>query len=226
MTLRRAAPSQWVVPGRGSYVGGRRLRHRLPCDARSEVASQNSLRSLRSLRSDSCDESEGRSALARADFGPALLGAAQIAPAGHRPPRMPRLCSFDQARRWRKGACGQAGVRLEAPSSAGFAARARSAPRELTCRGCLSAVNEVNAASSRDGAVNASSAGQPKAASYEAPRPARTQLCSITNCPTTGRLRTEFNRTCPPRCSAPTTARNDLRSRSRRMTPRPTPAPA
>jgi hypothetical protein len=180
MTLRRAAPSQWVVPGRGSYVGGRRLRHRLPCDARSEVASQNSLRSLRSLRSDSCDESDGRSAPRRADFGPVLLGAAQIAAAGHRPSRIPGLFLYEQTRRSRKGACGQDAGRLGSAEQ-----RSERGPRAQ--RASSSDSSQLFERSDRrersefcDGAAVASSTGQPKAASDEALRPARMHLCLVT----------------------------------------------
>jgi fatty-acyl-CoA synthase len=55
--LQESRSARQAVPGGGSYVSGLRLQRRLPCDARREVASLNSLHSLRSLRSNSRDES-------------------------------------------------------------------------------------------------------------------------------------------------------------------------
>jgi hypothetical protein len=72
----------------------------------------------------------------RADPSRALLAAPQIAPAGYRLPRSPPVLVFAtptiavsaKARPGRRQrACG-------APRSTGFVARARSAPRDLTCR--------------------------------------------------------------------------------------------
>jgi hypothetical protein len=64
-----------------------------------------------------------------------LLVAPQIAPAGCRLPLRHRLFSSVECRNVTAKACpGRLRSACEAPSSAGLVARARSAPRQLTCR--------------------------------------------------------------------------------------------
>jgi hypothetical protein len=121
----------------------------------------NSLRSLRSLRSDRCASQFTKRAGTRANRLPALLGAPQIAPAGHRLPRRhggrqveARTADHDAAKARMgagRGACAP-------PRSAGQPGRARTrALQALTRSRCVSAVNEVNGASSAAGpAVRAS----------------------------------------------------------------------
>jgi len=70
-----------------------------PCAARLGVARRNSLRSLRELRSNNRRESEGTKRASRADPEAALLGAADIAPAGGAPSALARA-RFAQARRF------------------------------------------------------------------------------------------------------------------------------
>ena len=95
---------------------------------------------------------------ARADPGPALLVATEIAPAGYRLPRFPPLSSSPEKtsppRNLGASAKARAGSRRRAsaqPRSAGLVARARSALRLLTRRGCLNAANAVRAVSSAAG---------------------------------------------------------------------------
>jgi phosphatidylserine decarboxylase len=104
-----------------------------------------------------------RSALRAPTARPALLAAAQIAPTGHRPPRADMPCVFDQEERWRKGACGQAGGRLGDAEQRSV--RGPRAARRASC----SDSSQLSERSDRrersefcDGAVNASSAGQPQ----------------------------------------------------------------
>ena len=153
--------SRRAVPGGGSCWGGRRVR-RLRCGARSRVAPQNSLRAPWALRSDNRGESvvEARK---RADPGPALLTAPEIAPAGYRPPRVQPLVVFPpntktdaaKVRSGRSEGASEAepghrqssglavpgeepghwpGAACKGLRSTGLVARARSALRALTCR--------------------------------------------------------------------------------------------
>ena len=90
---------------------------------------------------------------ARADPGPALLVATEIAPAGYRLPRVPPLSSLldknlDVSAKARAGSRRRASAQ---PRSAGLVARARSALRYLTRRGCLNGANAVRAVSSAAG---------------------------------------------------------------------------
>jgi hypothetical protein len=142
------------------------------------AASRNSLRSLRSLRSDNRDESDNEARCARSHEPCAARRRTGAAPAarlrlGSGSARSPWRgdgarqasslpCSgASQARCLRSAfflyrraaplAKPGAGVRWRAcaaASSAGFAGSARSAPRDLTRRGCPSAANAVSAASS------------------------------------------------------------------------------
>src|SRR5262245_53182870 len=67
----------------GAPAGAVGLAGRLPCDARSEVAPGNSLRSLRSLRSDTPGESDVEARALRAPTSEtALLGAPKSPPPG------------------------------------------------------------------------------------------------------------------------------------------------
>jgi hypothetical protein len=151
---------------------------RLPCGARACGASRNSLRELRSLRSDNRDESDhearcarrrkpcaprhrtGAAPAARPRLGSSSArslwrgaGARQASSlpcSGASRARCPRSALLLK-RRMVPLAKPWAGVRWRAcaaASSAGLAGSARSAPRDLTRRGCLSAVNAVRAASS------------------------------------------------------------------------------
>ncbi len=88
----------------------------------------------------------------RADPGPALLVATEIAPTGHRPPRGPS-CAFSRKKhqRVRKGAFGQIAARLWGAEKHRARGPARSANRQLTRRSCLSAVSAANEASSATG---------------------------------------------------------------------------
>jgi len=127
---------------------------RLHCDARSGVASQNSLRSLCSLRSNSRDESVDEARAARAPTPALCFSSPQKSP-------LPGTTCREDHRWWRacfehRGASAKAsaGSRRSAsarPRSAGLVARARSAHQQLTRRSCLSAVSEANEASSATG---------------------------------------------------------------------------
>ncbi len=108
---------------------------RLPCAARLEGVPHNSLRSLRSLRSDRMRQVSSRSAL-RAP--PSRLRCS--APHTATPPGTACRSSTSVAlvgmplRVPAKGCPGGARRACEAPRSAGFMARERSEPRELTWR--------------------------------------------------------------------------------------------
>ncbi len=98
---------------------------------------------------------------ARADPGPALLVATEIAPAGYRLPRVPPLsCSLDK--NLGGSAKARAGSRRRAsaqPRSAGLVACARSALRYLTRRGCLNGAHAVSVVSSAAGPRDRASQG-------------------------------------------------------------------
>jgi hypothetical protein len=151
---------------------------RATCGARAAGLPQNSLRSLRSLRSDSCGKSVHEARLSfgrRAAGGTALLGTRRgdRTPTRHGayswgvrvsdgtgPARTRRLKERrDQATR--SVAVGGQAKRWPDPLPSGCAEERRGVGphacrrtgvlRDLTCRSCLSAVNEVNAASSAAG---------------------------------------------------------------------------
>ena len=159
---------------------------RLHCDARAGVAPQNSLRSLRSLRSTAAASQTTKRA-ARADPGAALLVATEIAPAGHRLPRVPpswlarrRTPPPVQQRRARAG-CSAPLRRREAQGSWPRAQRASSTDS--------SRLFERSERSERsefcDGATRPSIAGESARSAdrrSEALRPARTRLCRTDNC--------------------------------------------
>ena len=140
----------WRSPLRGDSTamlgpGSRRRTHYAHCvsSAQTTAASQITKRA------------------ARADPGPALLVATEIAPAGYRLPRVPPLSSLLD-KNLGVSAKARAGSRRRAsaqPRSAGLVARARSALRQLTCRSCLSAVSEANVASSATGPRDRASQG-------------------------------------------------------------------
>jgi hypothetical protein len=144
------------------------------------VAPRNSLRELRSLRSNTRGEFDGRCALRAPTRSPALLTAAQIAPTGYRLPRRPVLGRASTPFAG-KGACGRAAGRLGSAEQ-----RSERGPRAQRASSTDSSqLFERSERSERsefcDGAVVASSAGQPKAASDEARRPARMRLCIVKN---------------------------------------------
>ena len=161
---------------------------RLHCDARSAVASPNSLRSLRSLRSNNGDESVDEARCARR---PQPCASRRHRNRPHRaPPAALNQCgsSADHTRRHCKGACGQAAARLlerrEAQDSWPRAQRA-----SLSDSSPLSERRERSERSERsefgDGAMKASIAGQPPRSggrSSEALRPARKRLCRLIFC--------------------------------------------
>jgi hypothetical protein len=133
----------------GAHAGAVSASLRLRCDARSGVASQNSLRSLRSLRSDIATSQMTKRA-----------GARRPRPCASRRPRN-RPCRNPPAARhplWRAGprtptrlpqgrGWGYGRGASEAPRSAGLLAARASALRKHTRRNCLSAVSEANEAS-------------------------------------------------------------------------------
>ena len=134
---------------------------RLRCAARSGLASRNSLRSLaHSAQTGAASQTTKRAA--RAEPGPALLLAPEIAPAGHRLPRVePRAgsCSLQRAlRRCSKGACGQAAARLGGAEERGSARAQRASSTDsprLSERSERSERSEFG-----DGATRPSIAGQ------------------------------------------------------------------
>jgi hypothetical protein len=131
----RLRGSRRAAPGRGSCGGGRRVQ-RLRCGARTFGPSPNSLRSLRSLPSNRRRQVSLRGALRARAESPPLLTAPEIATAGYRPPRARRGFVFrgntpDGSAKARPGRWQRAS---EALRNGGLSARARSAPRRLTCR--------------------------------------------------------------------------------------------
>jgi hypothetical protein len=123
---------------------------RLRCDARSEVAPHNSLRSLRSLRSDKCGESVYEARAARAPTSALGFSPPQKSPppgTTHRAETM--AVRFDE----HLGASGKAvggyasAATYAAPRSAGLMAARASAHRVLTRRDCSSGESAANAAS-------------------------------------------------------------------------------
>ena len=127
---------------------------RVSCDARVAGPWPNSLRSLRSLRSNRRPQVRSRSALCAR---PATLcfSAAPIRPAHAPPAALPATGSVFElaptATASATGYPGRAQRACEAPSSAGFGARARSALRALTRRACSRAANAVSVASCATG---------------------------------------------------------------------------
>jgi hypothetical protein len=166
--------SRQAGSGRGSCWGGLRFAPTaLRCSVRGRVAKLASFAALTALRH--CDESDDE-ARWRAPTPALRFSALQAAPGqwpgpspgtdspldcpcpGSAPQKSPlpepacRSCTGGGGRREQPlpaaaGCLGGARRACEAPSSAGFMARARSAPRDLTWRICLSAANEVSAAS-------------------------------------------------------------------------------
>ena len=144
----------------GAHAGAVCASLRLHCDARAAVAPKNSLRSLRSLRSNSFGESVHEARCAR-----------RPRPCASRRPRN-RPCRVPpaaQAPRRHAGnehrgapAKARAGSRRRAyaqPRSAGLVDRARSAPRQLTRRNCLTAVSAANEGSFSTGPRDRASQG-------------------------------------------------------------------
>jgi hypothetical protein len=136
----------------GAHAGSVGLAGRLRCDARSEVASRNSLRSLRSLRSNTRDESVVDARCARR---PRLCASRRPR---NRPHRVPPAAhpTVLAVRSRATNACAKAGSgslwrASEAPRSAGLVAARASAHQHLTRRGCLSAESAANEASSATG---------------------------------------------------------------------------
>ena len=147
---------------------------RLHCDARSAVASPNS------LRSNNGDESDNEARCARRP-----QPCASRRP-GNRPHRAPPAAlnqwwsSGEQTQGHSKGACGQvAARRLERREAQGLRPRAQRA--SSTDSSPLFERRERSECSEfGDGAVSASIAGQPPRSggrSSQAPRPARKRLC-------------------------------------------------
>ena len=128
---------------------------RVPCGARSSGPSHNSLRSLRSLRSNRCDESDDEARQMRARPEALRSSAAPIRPAQAPPAALPAAASvFDAPHATEVAATGHPGREqraCEAPSSAGFGARARSALRDLTRRACSTTVSAANGGSCATG---------------------------------------------------------------------------
>ena len=121
----------------GAHGGAVGALRRLRCGARPGVAPHNSLRSLRSLRSDRCGESVHEARCARRP-----QACAPRRPT-NRPCRVPPAAKATWC--WFSNATPPAGFAAKArpgrrqracgaPRSTGLVARARSAPRELTCR--------------------------------------------------------------------------------------------
>ena len=137
-------------PGQGSD-GLRFAATALRCSV--PAPSRNSLRSLRSLRSNSATSQITKRA-ARARPEPCAPRRPQL-----RAVALPgRLAGNASVARWparHRGSCNGAPGRdrraSEAPSSAGFGARARSALRELTRRACSTAVSAANGGSCATG---------------------------------------------------------------------------
>jgi len=161
-----ARATRQTGPGRGSD-GWPFAALRVPCGARSSGPSHNSLRSLRSLRSNRRDESDDE---ARQGARPEVLcsSAAPIRPAQASPAALPATGSVVAIPSTTTGsATGQPGSArraCEAPSSTGFGARARSAPRDLTRRACPSAANAVSTASCATGPRTRAAQGSRSAA--------------------------------------------------------------
>ena len=145
----RRAGWHWFVVGRpcggsarrgrrypaGAHAGAVGALRRLRCGARPGVAPHNSLRSLRSLRSDRCGESDHEARCARRPQPcaprrptnrPCRVPPAAKAGIGGLPSHTTVGSAKPRPGRWQR-ACG-------APRSGGPVARARSAPRDLTCR--------------------------------------------------------------------------------------------
>jgi hypothetical protein len=119
----------------GAHGGAVGALRRLRCGARPGVAPHNSLRSLRSLRSDRCGESAHEARCARRP-----QSSSPRRPT-NRPCRVPPAAkttwSGVPTRATSASAKARPGRRQRAcgtPRSGGFVARARSAPRQLTCR--------------------------------------------------------------------------------------------
>ena len=141
-------------PGRGSD-GWPFAALRVPCGARSSGPSHNSLRSLRSLRSNRCDESDDEARQTRARPEALRSSAAPIRPAQAPPAALPATGSVFEVPPTTTGSAtghpGRVQRACEAPSSAGFGARARSALRELTRRACSTTVSAANGGSCATG---------------------------------------------------------------------------
>ena len=137
-------------PGRGSD-GLPFAALRVPCGARSSGPSHSSLRSLRSLRSNTCAESDDEARQMRARPEALRSSAAPIRPAQAPHVALRATASVCDAMHATNGSAtrhpGRAQRACEALRSTGLVARARSAPRELTRRVCLSAVSAANVAS-------------------------------------------------------------------------------
>ena len=128
---------------------------RLPCAARSPGPSHNSLRSLRSLRSNRCDESDDEARQMRARPEDLCSSAAPIRPTQAPPAALPATAAvLGVPHATNVSAMGHPGRdqrACEAPSSAGFGARAHSALRELTRRACSTTVSAANGGSCATG---------------------------------------------------------------------------
>ena len=152
-------------------VGGARrglMLWRSACADCTAVLGPRPRRRTRYVRCAHCTRTAAASQLlmhaARADLGPALLVATEIAPSGYRLPRRSGVCSPPNSQRPSKGAGGQPGARLWSAEKHRTRGRARSAHQQPTRRGCQSAVNEVNTASSAPGPRDRASQGSRSAA--------------------------------------------------------------
>ena len=137
-------------PGRGSD-GLPFASLRVPCGTRSSGPSHNSLRSLRSLRSNTCAESDDEARQMRARPEDLRSSAAPIRPAQAAPGALRATGSVCRATHATNASAtrhpGRAQRACEAPSSAGFGARARSALRALTRCVCPTTVSAANGGS-------------------------------------------------------------------------------
>jgi len=162
----------------GAHAGAVGAARRLHCDARAAVAPKNSLRSLRSLRSNSFGESvhearcarrPRRCASRRPRNRPCRVPPAAQAPrrhAGNEHRGAPAKARAGSRRRayaqpttkLRRRVISAKRLLAEA-KSAGLVDRARSAPRQLTRRNCLTAVSTANEGSFSTGPRDRASQG-------------------------------------------------------------------
>ncbi len=180
----RLCGSRRAVPGVGSCWDGLRWR-----SDSAAVLGPGSRRRTHSIRCAHFVQTTAASQLlkraARADPEPVLLAAPEIAPAGHRPPRAEPFSLF--AAKTRAGAAKVRSGRSEGASEAlrrtGLVARARSAPRRLTCRRLFERRERSERSEFGDGPRDRAPEGSRSASGdrrSEALRPARTRLCRST----------------------------------------------
>ena len=159
-------------PGRGSN-GWPFASLRVPCGTRSSGPAHNSLRSLRSLRSNRCAESDDEARQMRARPEDLRSSAAPIRPAQAPPAALRATASvFVETHTTTCPATrhpGRAQRACEAPSSAGFGARARSALRALTRCVCSTTVSAANGGSYATGPRARAAQGSRSAAKTASP---------------------------------------------------------